>query len=256
MFKSYQLRQDWNQDLPKYWNDGSPFMTHIMNAMSITFPDGERFFIDSVKYYKDRITDPQLQQEVAEFVKQEIWHGHAHNEYNKWLTSKDINVNQPLHLKLLAWMCSKSPKSQLATTVCLEHITATVSSNTLRNRTFYRNMHEHFGQIWFWHAIEEVEHKAVTMDVWDSIFSSRKGLRTTMVIATIVFWYNLLTTTCRLLRADKQLWKWRTLTDAWYFLFDKNGMIRGPFKLWLNFFRKDFHPNDHDDTLLLKYRKG
>jgi predicted metal-dependent hydrolase len=117
-------------------------------------------------------------------------------------------------------------------------------------------MHPHFEEIWRWHNVEEVEHKAVTMDVWNSINGKPKTLHLVMIFATIIFWYTTIKYTVILLHADKQLWKWRNLLDAWDILFSKNGMIRSGFKDWLDFFKKDYHPNDHDDTKLLRnYRK-
>lgn len=34
------------------------FLTVLMNSLSILFPEGERFFIRSVRDYKDQISDP------------------------------------------------------------------------------------------------------------------------------------------------------------------------------------------------------
>jgi len=32
-------------DVPVFWNDGDPVLTRFFDALSIHFPDGERFFI-------------------------------------------------------------------------------------------------------------------------------------------------------------------------------------------------------------------
>ena len=228
--------------------------------MSVIFPAGERFFIDAVKNYRDTITDPQLLAEVNEFIKQEVWHGHAHQKYNDWLEQQGLPVEQAAQANFDRLQKVKNkygPKIQLAVTVGIEHITAITSSTSLRNRTFYRNMHPHFEQVWRWHAIEEIEHKAVTMDVWNTINGKEKTLHRALITATMLYWYTVLSTTVRFLHADKQLWKWRNVRDAWDILFDKGaGMISAGYPLWKDFFKPKFHPNDHDDTLLLKYRKG
>ena len=59
---------------PKYFFDNNPFKTHFMNALSILFPEGERFFIRSVLAYRDQISDPKLLQEIKEFCAQEAQH--------------------------------------------------------------------------------------------------------------------------------------------------------------------------------------
>ena len=55
------------------WADNDPFLTAFFNAMSISFPAGERNFIDSVRAYEDRITDAKLAKDVADFYQQEAY---------------------------------------------------------------------------------------------------------------------------------------------------------------------------------------
>ena len=44
--------------VPQYWFAGIPFLTHLENAFSIMIPPGERFFIQSVRYFERRVTEP------------------------------------------------------------------------------------------------------------------------------------------------------------------------------------------------------
>jgi uncharacterized protein len=259
MFTAQPLRQDWSQPLPKYWLDNSPAKSHIMNAMGITFPIGEKFFIDSIRPYKDAVTDAKLLEEIKEFIKQENWHSYAHQQYNLWLEGQQLPVgkiyNDWEHIVNTAKI-RYSANTQLAITICLEHITAIMAANALRNRSFYKLMHPHFEEIWRWHNVEEIEHKAVTMDIWNNINGKSSTLHLVMICVTILFWYKTLRYTIALLHADQQLWRWRNLYDAWDILFAKNGMIRSGLRPWAQFFKKNFHPNDHDDTKLLRnYRK-
>lgn len=46
---------------------GSLAETHYMNAMSMTFPEGERFFIDSVKHFRSLATG-KLAEDVRNFI--------------------------------------------------------------------------------------------------------------------------------------------------------------------------------------------
>ena len=70
------------------WADNDPFLTAFFNAMSISFPSGERNFIDSVRTYEDRITDPKLASEVKDFYQQEAIHSREHRKYNRLLCQK------------------------------------------------------------------------------------------------------------------------------------------------------------------------
>jgi hypothetical protein len=259
MFTAQPLKQDWNQDLPKYWLDNSPFKSHIMNAIGITIPAGERFFIDVLKMHKSSVTDPALLEQIKEFTKQEVWHSYAHQQYNNWLMTQDLPVEKIVdsYNKIVDSTQRKySATTQLAIVVCLEHITAILARNALKNRSFYKIMHPHFEEIWRWHNVEEIEHKSVSIDVWNAVNGKTSTLHLAAICATIQFWYVTFKYTTVLLHADKQLWKWRNIPDAWDILFSKNGMIRSGVREWLDSFKKGFHPNDHDDTKLLNnYRK-
>ena len=67
-----------NSGIPRFWNGGDPFKTRLFDAMSITFPVGERYFISTVRNYREQITDPHLQDEARDFIRQEAQHGMVH----------------------------------------------------------------------------------------------------------------------------------------------------------------------------------
>jgi len=258
MFTSYQLRQDWNQELPYYWCDNSPFKSHLFNAMSITFPDGEKFYVQSVKAFKDQITDPALLEEIDTFSKQEYFHSYAHKQYNNWLDRQGLPAEELRQdvVKIIDWANSKlTAETRLAVTVCQEHVTVILAVNGLTHRSFYRRMHPHFEHVWRWHNIEEVEHKSTSMLVWQAIGGKPNKLHRIMILATIVFWYTVLKFAVKMLHQDKQLWSWRTVKDAWDLLFSKNGMLNFGRDRYFDFFKTDYTPLDHDDTKLLNYKK-
>lgn len=259
MFTAQPLRQDWNQDLPKYWNDNSPFKTHFLNALSITFPEGEKFFIQSIKSFKDQITDPQQITEIEEFIKQETWHRYAHTQYNDWLDTQGLPAKQVSKDMNKFWHGLESKWSKqaiLAATIGIEHITATNSELMLRYRNTFKRMDPQFEQIWRWHAIEEIEHKSVAMDVWNVIKGPTWLRRVAMIYVLVYYLYFMSKNTVIFLNADKQLWKWQTVKDAWVFLCDsKSGIFRCSFKYMIDFMRADWHPNQTDHSQLLKYSK-
>ena len=71
--------------LARDWHGGSAFRTAWFNALSMMLPHGERFFIDSVNEFRDKIEDPQLKSEVQAFLMQEANHMHQHQAVNKLL---------------------------------------------------------------------------------------------------------------------------------------------------------------------------
>ena len=80
------------ESLSHDWFDNHAFKTAWFNAMSITFPAGEKFFIDSVRHYADRIEDPKLAREIRHFCGQEGFHRREHERYNEALCSATWKV--------------------------------------------------------------------------------------------------------------------------------------------------------------------
>ena len=45
-------------EIPRFWFGGDPFITRMFDALSLTFPGGVRYFIQSVRLLRDQLTDP------------------------------------------------------------------------------------------------------------------------------------------------------------------------------------------------------
>jgi predicted metal-dependent hydrolase len=71
--------------LRKHYVDGDLVMSHVVAVLSATFPPGEDVFVRSVRNFCDEISDPELKQQVAGFVGQEVTHGREHRELNRRL---------------------------------------------------------------------------------------------------------------------------------------------------------------------------
>ncbi|HBS14603.1 MAG TPA: metal-dependent hydrolase, partial [Alcanivorax sp.] len=72
----------------RYWFDDDPVLTHFMNVLSVTFPDGERFFVDAVRAFRDRVDDPQRQKDISGFIGQEAMHSLEHQAFNDLVSGK------------------------------------------------------------------------------------------------------------------------------------------------------------------------
>lgn len=81
-------------EVPRFWFGGDPYITRMFDALSLTFPDGERYFIESVRLFRDKITDEDLQQRVADFIRQEAQHGMAHDKMNQVMKEQGMPVEQ------------------------------------------------------------------------------------------------------------------------------------------------------------------
>ena len=256
MFKAEPLKQDWDCHLPRYWNDNSPFKTHFLNALSITLPDCEKFFIETVILYSKKITDHNQITEVKEFIKQESHHSRAHRKYNKWLSAQGLPVDTLQRDQTRMWSIASThlgDSNRLALTICVEHVTVVYASVFLQHQQILNNMHPHFRKIWKWHALEEIEHKAVAMNVWNALEGNdlRKNLIMFLVLPTYIWYVGKNTLT--FLYVDKELFKWQTLKDSVHFFFNKDtGLLRKSFLPWFEFLKRDFHPNDQDHSNILQ----
>jgi predicted metal-dependent hydrolase len=154
--------------IPKYWFGGNKLITHLENTFSILIPPGERFFIQSVRNYADRVDDPEFAKLVQAFIHQEGHHTRAHNEFNAHLASHGIDVarEEAYAAKIMERASRWLPqKIQLGITVFFEHLTATGAHMLFAEPEFARQIHPEALRFWRWHAAEELEHKAVAFDL-------------------------------------------------------------------------------------------
>jgi predicted metal-dependent hydrolase len=253
--RDYQFGR--NEPYPKWWQAGDPVATAFFNALSSLFPLGERFFMDSVKAFRDR-TDGKLKEQVADFLYQEAMHTREHVFFNKMATDAGYNM-KPLEdraARILGWARTKQPIMQLAATCALEHFTAMLAHEALKNPAHLANTPPEARDMWRWHAMEEIEHKAVAFDTYVAATKKwprllRYGLRTgAMIYATVLFIYATTKNTKELLRQDgiDNGKSWRHLG---HYLFVAPGLLRAVLKSYFTYYRPGFHPWEEDDRHLL-----
>ena len=151
------------------WHQDGRNMSQFLNTLSLFFPVGERFFIDSVRQYRDVVQDPELKKAVTAFIGQEAMHGREHEEYNGFVNDAGVPIEAQERLvdELLKAVQKYTPASfQLANTVALEHLTAILADGLLSLPEIMEGSDEGYRAIWNWHALEETEHKAVAFDVY------------------------------------------------------------------------------------------
>lgn len=235
------------------WNPGGLHITQFYNALSIFFPAGERFFIQSVRNYRDEITDPRLKEQISAFIGQEGFHTREHEDYNRALVEAGLPVEalDQVVVDVLETV-KKLPRSlQLAATVALEHLTAVLGDTLLRDPELLAGCDPHFAAIWRWHAIEETEHKAVCYDAYEQLFGrgaaayAQRSLA--FVLANVIFWSLYVPFLLTLVRKSGGLADLRGWAGLGNFLLGKPGILRRVVPEWMDFFRPGFHPWMHDN---------
>ncbi len=242
------------------WHVAGPNVTQFMNALSLLFPAGERMFIDAVRAYRDEIPDPDLKKAATAFIGQEAMHSREHIEYNE-LMAKD---GLPAHkLDAFAWglldiIKNNTPRSTpLAATIALEHYTALMGDMLLRHPEQLAGSQADYERIWRWHALEEVEHKAVAYDVYEKCIGrgprnwlERSGA---MIAATGLFWPIVVSFYWQMSRADPKCRAegWRGHLKVLDFTIGRQGYIRRLVPEFLSYFKYSFHPWQQNNAHLL-----
>jgi uncharacterized protein len=239
---------------PKYWFGGDPALTVLFNALSTLFPEGEKFFIRSVRHFADQITDPKLAEDVRLFSGQEAMHSREHARLNAHIAAEWGGLVARNERKIsggLRWAEKRmTPHWRLAVTCAVEHWTAMLAEAVLSSPEALQDATDDMAAIWRWHAQEEIEHKAVAFDVYKAVGGSY-WLRALVMIQESISFLSVLTIMINtLLKADNQprFRSWmRILRYAWF------RPLSGPklFWRWLAYFSPRFHPWQQDDRPLL-----
>lgn len=245
---------DIDETLATDWHSNDAFRTAFFDAMSILFPLGEQFFIDSVKAFRHKIDDPELDRRIRGFMAQESVHRREHQRYNEALC-RARGVSLEKMEKVVKWRQAMarrwlSQKQQLGGTVAFEHLTAILADATFRNPEGLEGAHPEMAALWRWHALEETEHKSVAFDVYVAIGGRTWRRRLAMALVTIEF-TNHVIRNMRLLLRDYEGSRIKLWRDGLKFLFGERGALRGLMRPYLDFYKRDFHPWDHDNRELV-----
>jgi uncharacterized protein len=247
-------------DVPRYWFHDDPFLTHFLSNLSSLFPEGEFFFVTSMRNVRDQIADPVMQKEVSAFIGQEAMHSKEHKVFNDYATAQGINVDY-FHRrvgKLLKFGHKiLSHKQQVAVTCALEHFTATVASQLMKRTDWNERMNDPtMRKMWLWHAIEESEHKSVCFDAYQQLYKNAYGTRAgAMVIAMVILAAVVADQQVRLMKQDGQLFNFKSWATGLTGLFGRKGFITQVIPELFDYFRPGFHPEDYDTEALEKKYK-
>lgn len=258
--KTRRIRFTFGERSParKHYVDGDIILSHAISILSGSFPEGEEAFVRSVRRFSDQITDPELKRQVAGFIGQEMTHGREHRNLNDRLQEMGYPTKKVEdRMKRMAALERILPaKVTLAMTAAAEHGTATLAERVLSsNEIQVMAYDDEIRAMLNWHALEELEHKAVAFDVYRAVGGSEPMRIIVMIALGLVSVGQLVPSVVMSILADRDARNPRALLRSLVRL-PRSPFIKGTGLTALRYMKPGFHPDDIDtDALLEQWRQ-
>jgi predicted metal-dependent hydrolase len=220
------------------------------------FPEGEQFFVRSVRDARDRVSDPELLEQVAGFIGQEVTHGREHNELNERLDAmgyRSLKVDR--HVRKLLALVERigSRRRRLAVTAALEHYTATLAECLLGKPEAQALLGDtEVRSLLLWHALEESEHKAVAFDVYRAAGGPEWLRIWVMRVTSAIFLLEVIGHTALSMLRDRSTYHPVVLGRSLAALRRSPFLQRDVLHRLRSYNRRGFHPDDWDATALIE----
>jgi predicted metal-dependent hydrolase len=241
-----RLHIDLVQPIARHWCGGDAFRTAFCNALSMSFPVGEQFFIDAVRAGLAVLPEEKRARFDAEargFIGQEATHRRIHSLFNGHLENQGLdNAWERRGVERFASMQALDARHKLGITAATEHLTAILSEWALAHPDACRSDDARLTTMWQWHFSEELEHKSTAFDLYRAIGGDDLWRVRYFRSLTGYFLTDLLRQTASNLWRDGSWWRPSTWLSAFSFLFGRGGLVGGTYGPWKQYLRHDFHP--------------
>lgn len=236
------------ESMPKYFYAGNATATTFFAMLSGFFPPGERYFMESVRQFRDRVKDDNQRAAISGFMGQEAIHGREHDRLNELLAERGFDMKAPdRFVRIGLAILEKLPAStRLAATTFMEHFTALLAEQLLEDEQFRQQADPEMIKIWQWHALEELEHKAVAYDVYELVGNNRTERVAAALASMLVLLPMLGITWSWMLARDGQLGNVPDNIKGLNVLFGRDGFVSRILPRLPEFIGARFHPDDHD----------
>lgn len=243
--------------LPRHFAaDGDLMTSHLFAGLSALFPEGEDFFVRSVRHYRDRITDPELKRQVAGFIGQESVHGREHRAFNARLAELGYPTrafDRLVRLIFTSPLRKRTPMLNLAITAAIEHFTAVLAELILTDPEARRLAGgDVMTELFVWHALEESEHKAVAFDVYRAVGGNERLRQLAMRGVRIGFVTVMCIQMLVSLSRDPAARRRGALRASWKRFKHCPLARRANWDALCEYDRRGFHPDDRDTTELVE----
>ena len=244
----------------RHWCGGDAFRTAWFNALSMSFPVGEQFFIDSVRAGVQMLPDGEragFEPAIKGFIGQEATHRRIHSLFNAHLAAQGLVNRWELRARRrIDKLAGVDVRAAIGATAATEHLTAILAEYLLSDASALQGADARWITLWLWHASEETEHRSTAFDLYRALGGNEKWRLRLFRLVTWHFITDALRQTLRNLRHDGSLWRWSTWASGWRFVCGRGGLLRELAGPWARYGRADFHPSQQDESRALAWLRS
>jgi len=252
-----RLLVDLETPLPRHWCGGDAFRTAWFNALSMSFPVGEQFFIDSVRAGLQQLPADgrgRFEAEARAFIGQEATHRRIHALFNAHLATQGlVNHWEARAVRRMKRLEGVDVRAWVGVTAATEHFTAILAEYLLTNPRVLQGAEPRLATLWLWHASEESEHRSTAFDLYRALGGDERWRLRLFRMVTLYFLSDVLRQTAHNLWRDGSFWRFDTWTSGWRFLLGRGGLLRALAAPWRRYHAADFHPGQQDAAPALQW---
>ncbi len=239
----------------------SDIHAYHFQAVALFLPSLEKMLVLSLRKALPLVENAQLRQEIASLVAQESIHGAEFNRYNhaSLHNAEKTIVTDAYGMKCFRFIASMihhiSPTFHFALSAAGEHFTAISAELFLKDTRWFATVPPEYSALWRWHCIEELEHKAVAFDVYQSLNGRYTTRISAMLLMTVAFNWLYLVAIFKIAKHNKKLFDFSFYKRMLHFYWGKHGLMRSLLTAYCQYFKPRFHPETHiDSTIIRKWK--
>jgi predicted metal-dependent hydrolase len=195
--KRREVSFEFPDDVPLVWTPYTPDLAIVANSISLMMPFVEPYFAKSVRA-ASRECDEDLRDDAEQFARQELSHHAAHHEFNRALVERCPRLAGPERVmrRTYAWLWKRwGHRFGTAYAAAGESFAYSAARWVERRLDLFRGADPEVSSMFVWHLAEEVEHKTVAFDVYETTDGSRWRLfRAMVLVLTLVALFGLWST--------------------------------------------------------------
>ncbi|MVU83356.1 metal-dependent hydrolase [Nocardia sp. ET3-3] len=172
------VKFDWSRTEP-VWMKKEPIASHVLNALSMLLPEGERMFLVTFGEALELVKDEKLREAMIGFIGQESMHAESHGgALEEVLAAHGIDVEPYVRQTEYIFRKTLGPREaaseavrqqqlveRLGVIAALEHFFAWLGDWVINADLEKFDADPQMLDLFRWHGAEEVEHRMVAHDV-------------------------------------------------------------------------------------------